>query len=129
MVIGLIGFSAFQLFPRTLLGAFSASENMLQIGIPALRIISVIFLAAGFCVVAGSVCQALDKSMAAFVVSIFRQLVGLVPAAWLLSRLGNVNYVWWAFPFAEIFSALFSCLYLRKALRDMESRLALREAE
>ncbi len=129
MVIGLLGFSAFQIFPRVLLGAFSASENMLQIGVPALRITSIIFLAAGFCVVAGSVCQALDKSMAAFVVSIFRQVVGLVPAAWLLARLGNVNYVWWAFPFAEIFSALFSWLYLRRALRDMEGKLALREAE
>ena len=127
MAIGLLGFSAFQLLPRTLLGFF-ASENMLRIGIPALRIISIIFLAAGFCVVSGSICQALDKSMAAFIVSIFRQLVGLVPAAWLLSRLGDVNYVWWAFPFAEIFSALFSFIYLRKALRDMENKLSLREA-
>jgi len=126
--IGLIGFSLFQLLPRTLLGAFSASESMLAIGIPAMRIISIIFLAAGFCVVAGSVCQALDKSFAAFFVSIFRQVVGLVPAAWLLARLGNVNYVWWAFPIAEIFSLLFSWLFLRNALRSMEKKLALRTA-
>ena len=126
--IGLAGFSAFELFPRTLLGFFSASENMLSIGVPALRIGGIIFLVAGYCVAAESVCQALDNSMASFITSIFRQVVALVPAAWLLARLGNVNYVWWAFPIAEVLSVLFNTLFLRKAFRDMERKLSAREA-
>ena len=93
-----------------------------------LRIGGIIFLVAGYCVAAESVCQALDNSMASFITSIFRQVVALVPAAWLLARLGNVNYVWWAFPIAEVLSALFNTLFLRKAFRDMERKLSAREA-
>ena len=126
--IGLAGFSIFELFPRTLLGFFSASENMLSIGVPALRIGGIIFLVAGYCVAAESVCQALDNSMASFITSIFRQVVALVPAAWLLARLGNVSYVWWAYPIAEVLSVLFNTLFLKKSFRDMERKLSAREA-
>ena len=96
---------------------------MLAIGVPALRRISLSFLFAGFCIVAGSACQALDKSMFSLFVSILRQLVALVPAAWLLSRTGQVNNVWWAFPIAEIMSLLASVIFLRSALKGMEKRL------
>ena len=119
----LLGFAAFQLLPKVLLGIFNPSEAMLAIGVPALRRISLSFLFAGFCIVAGSACQALDKSMFSLFVSILRQLVALVPAAWLLSRTGQVNNVWWAFPIAEIMSLLASVIFLRSALKGMEKRL------
>ena len=100
----LLGFTLFQLVPGTLLGMFHPSAAMLAIGVPALRRISVHFLLAGFCIVAGSTCQALDRSIYSFFVSLLRQLVALIPAAWLLSRTGDVNMVWWAFPIAELMS-------------------------
>ena len=119
-----LGFLIFQLFPRQLLGVFNPSEAMLAIGVPALRRISISFLFAGFCIVAGSVCQALDHSMASMIVSILRQLLALIPAAWLLSRTGDVNNVWWAFPIAEVISLLASAFFLRAAFRDMEKKLS-----
>ena len=120
----LLGFAVFQLMPRTVLGLFSPSENMLAIGVPALRRISLSYLFAGFCIVAGSVCQALDHSMASMVVSILRQLLALIPAAWLLSKTGDVNMVWWAFPIAEVISLLASAFFLRNAFQDMERKLS-----
>ncbi len=121
----LLGLVLFLLIPDTLLGIFNPSENMLSIGVPALRRIGLTFLFAGFCIVAGSVCQALDRSMASLIVSVMRQLVVLIPAAWLLSRTGDVNMVWWAFPIAEIMSLLASIFFLRSAFRNMEDMLSL----
>ena len=120
----LVGFAVFQLMPRAVLGIFNPSENMLAIGVPALRRISLSYLFAGFCIVAGSVCQALDFSMASMFVSILRQLLALVPAAWLLAKTGDVNNVWWAFPIAEIVSLAASAVFLRMAFRGMEKKLS-----
>ena len=122
-----LGFLLFQFMPGALLGIFSPSENMLAIGVPALRRISISFLFAGFCIVAGSVCQALDKSAASLAVSVLRQLVALVPAAWLLARTGDVNMVWWSFPIAEIISLAASAFFLRAAFRHMERVLGERQ--
>ena len=110
--IMLIGVLVFQLFPAKLFALFEASETMLAIGIPALRTISLSFLLAGFCIICGSVFQALGNGVYSMIVSIARQLVVLLPAAYLLSRLGNVNYVWWAFPIAEIVSLVMSLFFL-----------------
>ncbi|MBE6969767.1 MAG: MATE family efflux transporter [Ruminococcaceae bacterium] len=118
----------FQTIPHLLLAAFDASETMLSIGIPALRRISLCFVFAGFCVVAGSACQALDKSFASLLVSILRQVVVLLPAAWLLAQSGDVNMVWWAFPIAEIMSLLASAAFLWNAIRHMEKSLAVKTA-
>ena len=120
----LLGALCFQIFPGALLGIFSPSETMLAIGVPALRRISLSFLLAGFCIVAGSACQALNKSMFSLFVSVLRQIVALIPAAWLLSLTGNVDNVWWCFPIAELMSLAASALFLRKALRDMEKKLS-----
>ena len=114
----------FQVFPQALLGIFAPSESMLAIGVPALRRISLSFLLAGFCIVAGSACQALDKSMFSFFVSVLRQVVALIPAAWLLSLTGDVNNVWWSFPIAELMSLIASIFFLRLALKDMEKKLS-----
>ena len=123
-VFMLLGFLLFQLVPETLLGIFNPSENMLAIGVPALRRISISFIFAGFCIIASSVCQALDRSIASLAVSVLRQLVALVPAAWLLSKTGDVNMVWWAFPIAEVISLIASAVFLRSAFRHMERVLS-----
>lgn len=112
MTVMIAGFLIFQTLPQVLLQWFNASERMLEIGVPALRIISISFLLAGFCIICGSVFQALGNGIYSMVVSIARQLVVLLPAAFLLSRLGNVNYVWWAFPIAELMSLALSTFFL-----------------
>ncbi len=91
----------FEFLPVQLLGMFNASESMIKIGVPALRIICLSFPVAGCCIALGSTFQAFAKSTYSLVVSIGRQLVVLIPAAWLLSKTGNVNNVWWAFVIAE----------------------------
>ena len=120
----LLGFALFQLIPGVMLGLFKPSAEMLRIGVAALRRISVSFLFAGFCIVAGSVCQALDRGIYSLLISILRQIVALVPAAWLLSRSGDVNMVWWAFPIAEVMSLAASAFFLHRSLRRMERVLA-----
>lgn len=110
--IMVVGFLIFQIFPRPLFMLFDASETMLEIGVSALRTISLSFLFAGFCIVSGSVFQALGNGVYSMLVSIARQLVVLLPVAYLLSRLGNVNYVWFSFPIAEVVSLGMSVFFL-----------------
>ena len=109
--IMLIGFCIFQFFPDKVLGIFAASDAMLAIGIPALRIICPHFLLAGIGIVMGSVFQALGNGVFSLIVSMCRQLVVLLPAAWLLAQTGNVNNVWWAFLIAEVVSILMSLAF------------------
>jgi putative MATE family efflux protein len=113
-IIMIIGFLLFQWIPDKLLLLFNASEEMLFIGIAALRIISLIFLFAGFCIVGLSVFQAMGSGMESAVVAIARQLVVLLPVAWLLSLLGDVNVVWWAFPIAELISLVLCMIFLKR---------------
>lgn len=114
-----VGFALMQVIPDKLLLLFDASETMLGIGVPALRIISASFLFAGFCIVCGSVFQALGNGVYSMLVSITRQLVVLLPVAYFLSKLGEVNFVWWAFPIAEIFSLTLSALFLLRIYRKI----------
>ena len=113
-----VGFIAFQVWPRQLLNIFDASEQMLSIGIPALRIISLHFLLAGFNIIALSTCQALGKAVYSMITSICRQLVVLLPAAYILSRFGDVNYVWWSFPIAEVVALIITAGFLIKTYRE-----------
>ena len=117
MVFGTVLFWA---IPDTLLRLFDASDVMLAAGVPALRIISLSFCMAGACIALGSSFQALGKSMYSMVTSIVRQLVFLIPIAYVLARygasVGNSDLVWWCYPLAEIFSltltlAFFSRMY------------------
>lgn len=111
--IMLLGFAVFQLFPQELLNIFNASDTMLEIGIPALRIISFSFLLAGFSVVSSSVYQSLCHSFLSLAVSVLRQLVVLLPAAFILARTGGIKATWWSFPIAELFSFVICVLFLR----------------
>ena len=113
----LLGFAAFQLIPQVLLGFFKASDYMLKIGVPALRIISIHFLPAGFCIIASSSFQALGRGMLSLIISLVRQLIILLPAAWLLSLSGELGLVWWAFPMAETASVILCTVFLRRVYR------------
>ena len=123
-----VGFAVFQLAPATLLTLFDASAEMTAIGVPALRIISISFLLAGFCIIAGSVCQAIGNPLYSMMVSICRQLVVLLPAAWLLAQSGRLELVWWSFPIAEIASFTLSAIFLRRTMRAAEEDLSRRPA-
>ncbi len=118
-----VGTLIFQMFPADLLTMFEASDTMLQIGVPALRAISVSFIVAGYCIVCGSVFQALGNGVYSLMVSIARQLFVLLPVAYLLSRLGNVNYVWWSFPIAEMASLIMSTIFLVRIYKKIISLL------
>ena len=109
--IMVLGFCIFEFFPGQVLGLFSASQAMLTIGIPAMRIICLHFLLAGTSIVLSSVFQALGNGLFSLIVSVCRQLFVLLPAAWLLARTGSVNNVWWAFLIAEIVSVLMSLAF------------------
>ena len=119
-----VGLAIFQLAPELLLSFFDASEEMLEIGSVALRIISLSFLLAGFCIIAGSVCQAIGNPFYSLIVAVARQLVVLLPVAWLLSRSGRLELVWVAFPVAELMSLTRSAIFLRRTLRSAEARVA-----
>ncbi|MDD7219698.1 MAG: MATE family efflux transporter [Clostridia bacterium] len=110
MVIGCI---LFHVIPGTLLGMFNASGTMLEIGIPALKIISYSFLLAGFGIVSSSFFQAMGHGMLSLIVSVLRQLVVLLPAAFVLAKAGGLKAVWWSFPLAEVCAAVFSILFVR----------------
>ncbi|MBE6547443.1 MAG: MATE family efflux transporter [Ruminococcaceae bacterium] len=106
-----MGLAAFELFPRQLAGMFIEIPAALDIAVYTLRIAALSFVFAGICIVMGSVFQALGKSIFSMFTSIARQLVVLVPAAYLLAKTGDVNNVWWAFPIAEIMSLIMSVLF------------------
>ena len=112
-----VGFALFQLFPDVFLSLFEAegedAGDLLTIGVPALRIISISFLMAGFCIVSSSVFQALGHGGLSLAVSAIRQLVVLLPAAFLLAQTGSLDAGWWSFPFADLFATASSILFLR----------------
>ncbi len=122
-VLLFVGFIVFETLPATLLGMFDASEEMLAIGVPALRIICVHFLLAWFCIIAGSVFQALGNGIYSLVVSVARQLVVLLPVAFVLARLGGLHAVWWAFPIAEGMSLCASAFFMVKINRKVISQV------
>ena len=113
------GLVIFQAAPEFLLGLFDASEAMLEIGVPALRTISYGFVLAGFGIVCGTAFQALGSATYSMMVSIARQLVVLLPAAYLLSLTGRVQNVWWSFPIAELVSMLITILFLVKIYKGV----------
>ena len=118
-----LGLAAFQIIPGGLLGFFNASAEMLEIGKMALRIISISFIMAGFSIVSISTCQALGKSIYSLIVSVIRQLLVLIPAAYLLSLSGNVNLVWWAFPIAELVGCTACIIFVNIVLKKTVSHI------
>lgn len=117
VAIMMVGLLVFQLIPKELLLMFDASDAMLEIGAPALRIMSLAFVFAGIGIVSGSSCQAFGYSVYSMLISIARQIVVLIPAAYLLSLTGVLRSIWFAFPIAEIFSLILSLFFLRTTLK------------
>lgn len=118
VLIMLVGLALFMLLPQQLLGMFNASEDMLAIGIPALRTICLSFIFAGFCIIVGSVFQALGNGVYSLIISVCRQLLVILPVAALLAKVGGLHAVWWAIPIAEIVSVLMSSFFFRKIYRE-----------
>lgn len=112
--IMLVGFVLFQTIPATFMAMFDASDHMMEIGVPALRIISLSFLFAGYSIICSSVYQALGNGVYSLIVSAARQLFIILPAAYILGKLLGLRMVWWAFPLAEIISVILCTILLRK---------------
>jgi len=123
--IMLVGLAVMELFPAQLIGLFDAeaASELLVIGIPALRTICLSFCFAGYCIVVGSVFQALGNGVYSMIVSIARQLCVLLPVAWLFSLSGNVNLIWWAFPIAELMSLGMSTFFLMRVNKRIISHI------
>lgn len=117
--IMLVGILLMQLIPGTLLKMFDASDSMMSMGITALRIISISFIFAGYCIVISSSLQALGHGVLSMYISIIRQLVVLLPVAFLLSKTGNVDNVWWSFPIAEAASVVCATLFISKTYKQV----------
>lgn len=117
IVIMAIGTAIFYVFTRELLFLFDATEQMLEIGVPALRIVSICFVFAGYGISCSAMFQALGNGIYSLIVSATRQLLFLVPAAYLLSLTGNLTLVWFAFVIAEAASMVVTTLFLRRIFK------------
>lgn len=122
--IMLFGLFIFQSFTPQLLMLFDASEHMLEIGVPALRMISLSFLFAGYCIIVGSIFQALGNGVYSLIVSVARQLLCILPIAYFLAKIGGIHVLWYAFPISEIISLLLSTILFiriyRKKLKTLD---------
>lgn len=123
VAIMMAGLAVMELFPAQLIGLFNATDELLVIGVPALRTICLSFVFAGFCIVVGSVFQALGNGVYSMIVSVARQLCVLLPVAYLLSLSGNVNLIWWSFPIAELMSVTMSSYFLARINRKIISHI------
>ena len=129
VAVMLAGLAVFQLRAEALLEIFDASPDMLSIGVPALRTISLSFLFAGYCIVVGSVFQALGNGVYSLAVSVARQILVILPLAYVFARLWGLNAVWWSIPIAEIVSVVMSTVLLRRIYRLRLAPLEATEAQ
>lgn len=120
MGLMLIGLVVFETIPDLLMHMFNASDEMLAMGVVALRIIAICFAFAGFNICCSTVFQSIGNPMHSMIMSITRQLVVLLPVAWGLSLFGDVNLVWWSFPIAEIAATVFCVIFLKKTLAKVK---------
>ena len=127
VVLMIAGLLTAEVMPKQLLMLFNASGQMIKIGVPALRILSICYLFAGVSIVASGVFQGLGKSVYSLVLSVIRQLVILLPAAYLLSLTGILEAVWFSFPLAELAALAVTCVYLKKVKKNLESMIAARK--
>ena len=119
-----IGMLIFLLFPEALLSLFNASDNMQEMGVRALRTVAFHFPLAAIGITLGSVFQAFSRSYYSMIISLARQLIVLIPVAWILARVtGDVNQVWWCFLISEIVSCALSIIFFRKVYREVVETL------
>lgn len=120
VAIMIFGLLLFELFPSGLLGIFDASQEMLSIGCVALRIIASSFVFAGVAIICSTVFQAIGNPLHSLIMSVCRQLLVIVPVAWLLSLSGRLGLVWFAFPIAEFVSVAMSIFFMKKTIRHLD---------
>ena len=120
-----VGLVIFQLFPSQLLSIFNAqgSQSMYDIGIPALRAISWCFIPASFGIMTSSIFQATGHGFISLWSSLIRQLVGILPLAWILAKIGGITLVWYSFPLAEILGTAFLIIMLVHIYKNEIKRL------
>lgn len=116
----LLGFVIFELMPGKLLAIFSAGDSLLAIGVVAFRIIAISFLFAGVDIIGGTVFQAIGNPLHSLIMSVMRQLVIILPAAYLLSLLGTVDAVWWSYPLAEIVAFVLCIIFMSKTMKKIK---------
>lgn len=119
-VLMLIGLVVFESMPQSLLSLFNASDTMITMGVPALRIIAIHFVFAGYCIVCSAVFQAVGKGTYSLLTSLIRQLFVLLPCAYVLSLFGNLDLVWLCFPIAEISSAITTTILFNKIKKNIQ---------
>ena len=119
-----IGFGLFKLIPDKLLLIFNTGDaSLITYGVPALKIIAWHYLLAWFCIIGGTVYQSLGNGMYSLIVSVARQLVVLIPAAYILARIGGLDLIWWSFPIAELMSFVVNCYFMYKINKDIISKV------
>lgn len=123
IVVMTLGTILFQIFPKELLLLFDASDEMLKIGVPALRLISICFIPASFGIITGTLFQGTGHGMLSLYASLIRQLFGILPLAFILIRIGGVTLSWMAFPLAEILGVTYSALVFRWLYKKEISKL------
>ena len=116
----LAGLIIFEVIPDKLLLLFNASDDMLSIGVHALRVVCLSYIFAGFCIITSSVCQAFGHGVYSLYIAVVRQIVVLVPSAFVLARLGGLSSVWWSFPVAETAAVLMSIFFLKRSLGKLQ---------
>lgn len=112
-VIMIAGTIVFQCFPEQLMYLFDANEEMMSIGVPALRIISLSFVFAGISLVLSAVFQSVDHANKSLVITLLRQMVLLLPIVYLLANQFGLNALWWAFPITEAIVSILAYIYLK----------------
>ena len=124
IILMTVGTIVFEVFPEALLGLFNASEDMLRIGVPALRIIGAHFPIAAIAIMLSSTFQAFAKSIYSLIVSLLRQIVALIPAAYILALVfKDVDAVWFSFLIAEVVSLIAVIIFYRKLKKDIIDKL------
>ena len=113
-----IGTLIFQIMPTTLLGLFEASENMIEIGVPALRTISLSFIFAGYCIISSCTFQALGNGIYSMLMSMARQLIIIIPVAFIFAKMFGLDMVWWSYPIAEILAVALSTFFLIRIMKQ-----------
>ena len=123
LLVMALGLLLFQALPKQLLLMFDASTDMLAIGIPALRIISLCFLPAAFGIITGTLFQGTGHGVYSLLCSVIRQLIGILPLAFILIRIGGVTLSWASFPLAELLGLAYSALMLQRLYKNEISKL------
>ena len=114
----------FEFIPDKLLLIFNTGDpSLITIGAPALRIIAWHYLLAWFCIVGGTVFQSLGNGVYSLIVSVARQLIVLIPAAYIFARIGGLDLIWWSFPVAELMSFAVNCFFLYRINKNIISKV------